>query len=197
MDGPISVPTTVWRGSEKKQGKQELSVKTTKRGGVRGAKRRRKKVKPNDILKFSIMGSNSAGLKSKLDSLVQNIQVFNNPSCITLQETKLRQCGTVKLNNYQIFEKVRSGQGGGLLTAINQNLNPVLIEAINQESEILVVQCQLGENKVRIMNGYGPQEDDQTAVRRTFWQSLEQEIVAANNSNCMVLIQMDANAKVG
>ena len=30
-----------------------------------------------------------------------------------------------------------------------------------------------------------------------FWQCLEQEIVAAKNSNCMIWIQMDANAKVG
>ena len=78
------------------------------------------------------MGSNSAGLKSKMESLIQNIKVFDNPSCITLQETKLRKCGTVKLNEYQVFEKVRSGLGGGLLTAINTNLNPVLIEAINR-----------------------------------------------------------------
>jgi hypothetical protein len=111
--------------------------------------------------------------------------------------TILRKCGTVKLNEYQVFEKVRSGLGGGLLTAINKNLNPVLIEAINEESEILVVQCQLGEHKVRIMNGYGPQEDDQTPIRLAFWQSLEQEIVAAKNLNCMVLVQMDANAKIG
>ena len=33
--------------------------------------------------------------------------------------------------------------------------------------------------------------------RLSFWQSLEQEIVAAKNLSCMVLLQMDANAKVG
>ena len=32
--------------------------------------------------------------------------------------------------------------------------------------------------------------------RLSFWQSLEQEIVAAKSSNCMVLLQMDANGKV-
>ena len=197
MDEPISIPRKFPGGSQKKptQGKPQLSVKATKRGGSRGVKRRRAKFK--NELKFSILGSNSAGLKAKTESLVQNIKVFNNPSCITLQETKMRHCGTLKLSGYQVFEKVRSGLGGGLFTAIDQNLNPVLIGAINEESEILVVQCQVGENKVRIINGYGPQEDDPTAARLTFWQSMEQEVVAAKNENCMVLIQMDANAKVG
>ena len=153
------------------------------------------KIKQN--FNFSIMGSNSAGLKSKIDSLLQNIKVFGYPSCITVQETKLRKSGTVKLDNYQVFEKIRTGMGGGLLTAVNQNLNPVLIEAVSEESEILVVQCQIGVHKVRIINGYGPQEDEPAANRLAFWQSLEQEIVSAKNSNCMVLVQMDANAKVG
>ena len=103
----------------------------------------------------------------------------------------------IKLKNYQVFEKIRSGFGGGLLTAVDINLDPVLIEAVNDENEILVVQCQVGEQKVRIINGYGPQEDDQLANRLSFWQTLEQEITAAKNSNCMVLVQMDANAKVG
>ena len=60
-----------------------------------------------------------------------------------------------------------------------------------------MVQCKIGIHKVRIINGYGTQEDDLATNRLTFWQSLEQEIVGAKNSKCMVLIQMDANAKVG
>ena len=141
-----SISSNVRGGSSKKQGKLHLPIKCTKRGVVRGAKKRRK-LKPNQV-KFSILGSNSAGLNSKIDSLVENISVFKYPSCITLQEIKLRKCGTVKLSEYQVFEKVRAGLGGGLLTAIDKNLNPVLIEAINDESVNLVVQCQLGENKV-------------------------------------------------
>ena len=63
--------------------------------------------------------------------------------------------------------------------------------------EILVVQCQISDRKIRIINGYGPQEDESTIKRLSFWQSLEQEIVAGKNENCMILVQMDANAKLG
>ena len=51
--------------------------------------------------------------------------------------------------------------------------------------------------KVRVKNGYGPQDDDQSANRLKFWLSLEQEIMAAKDANCCILVQLDANAKVG
>ena len=143
------------------------------------------------------MGTNSAGLKAKKDSFLNNIQVFNFPSCITIQETKLRNCGNFKLNNYQVFEKRRTGLGGGLLTAIDQNLDPVLIQSANDDCEVLVVQCQVGSQNIRIINGYGPQEDEPLNIRLTFWHAMEQEVVSAKNANCMVLIELDVNAKIG
>lgn len=82
--------------------------------------------------------------------------MFNYPSAITLQETKLRKPGSIKLNK-----------------------------------------CKIGQNKIRIINGYGPQEDDPLNTRVLFWSSLEQELVPAKNENCMVLIQVDGNAKLG
>ena len=164
-------------GSQKiNRGKPKTILKITKRGGARSKKNRVKKYDKN--VQFSIMGTNAAGLKTKKDSLVNNLKVFNNPSCITIQETKLRIKGSLKLNNYQVFEKLRPGLGGGLLTAIDQNLDPVLIESSNDECEILVVQCQVGGEKIRIINGYGPQEDENCNKRFTFWQALEQEIMA-------------------
>ena len=83
------------------------------------------------------------------------------------------------------------------MTAVDRSLEPVLIESVAEESEILTVQCKLGCSDIRIINGYGPQEDDPLIKRLAFWQSLEQEIATAKNSNCMTLIQMDGNAKLG
>ena len=148
-------------------------------------------------MKFSVLGTNAAGLKAKKDSLRENIKLFNLPSVITIQETKYRKYANFKLENYQIFEKNRIGFGGGLLTAINTSLEPVLIQAVNEEIEILVVQCSIGKCNVRIINCYGPQEDEPMDKKLTFWQTLQQEINAAKNVNSMILIQMDANAKLG
>ena len=92
-----------------------------------GRKSRNRERKNNRKIKFSLLGSNSNGIINKLDSLKYTIGVFK-PSIVTLQETKVRKLGSLKLKGYQIFENIRTGVGGGgLLTAVDQNLNPVLI----------------------------------------------------------------------
>ena len=61
-------------------------------------------------LKFSLLGNNSAGLKAKKDSLEAIIKIFNQPSCITLQETKLANNSNSQLENYQIFKQQKMVQ---------------------------------------------------------------------------------------
>ena len=118
-------------GGTQSLGKPMKILKVTKRGGVRSRNSRNKKKFKNE--KFSIMGTNAAGLKAKRDSLLSNIEFFNFPSCITIQESKLRNCGNFKLDKYQVFEKRREGGGGGLLTAIDHNLDPVLIQSEDED----------------------------------------------------------------
>ena len=67
---------------------------------------------------FSIWGNNANGLKAKMDSLKANIDYYKQPSCITIQESKLRNCNTIKIEGYKVFERNRIGLGGGLITAV-------------------------------------------------------------------------------
>ena len=145
-------------------------------------------------MKFSLIGTNANGLSGKLDSLNSAITFFNRPSCITVQETKLRS-KNLKIPGYQVFLKNRKGFGGGLLTAVEENLAPVLISS--SESEILVVQTKVGPLNIRIINGYGPQETESKQSILDFWQEVEKQIINARDENCCVIIQMDANAKLG
>ena len=123
--------------------------------------------------------------------------MFKNPSCVTLQETKLAKNATFLLEKYQVFQKNRNGWGGGLLTAVDPSLNPMLISSRNEDAETLTVQMQLHDRQLRVINGYGPQNDDTPQNKLNFWMGLEEEIIAAKSESCMILIQMDANAKVG
>ena len=176
--------------------KSQSNPKKSKRGGKRSESSRKKAA--NKKVNLSILGANSAGLKAKRDSVTHVIKSFNYPSCLTFQETKLRQRGSFQIRGYQVFEKIRTSTlGGGLLTAVNQNLNPFEIESQNEEAEILVVQFQLEEMKVRLFNAYGPQEDDTFEKRVIFWQALETEIATAKRENCLILLELDANAKLG
>ena len=147
--------------------------------------------------RFSILGNNANGLKAKIKSLKANIEFFKKPSCVTIQETKLRQGNLIKIEGYKIFEKNRTGFGGGVLTAIIEELEPVLISDGDEDNEILVVQAKVGKENIRVINAYAPQEDDDLQNIISFWHTLEKEIISAVDAGCFVLIQMDANAKVG
>ena len=149
------------------------------------------------ITKFTLFGNNANGVKAKRESLLNTLANYGNPSCVLIQETKLRFPGTFKIPGYQIFEKLRTGLGGGLLTAIDENLSPVLISTGSDEAEILVVQILVGKYKMRIINGYGPQENESRGKVLAFWQEFEEEIIQAKEEDCLVLIEMDANAKLG
>ena len=143
-----------------------------------------------------MLGSNSNGLKAKLDSLKNNINIFSRPSCVILQETKLFKSRNIVLPGYQIFQLNRAGRlGGGLLSAIDEALDPVLVNAGDDDAEILVVQIKVGHLDVRVFNAYGPQEDEKSLSLK-FWLCLEKEIMKAKQENCCILIEMDGNAKI-
>ena len=108
LDAPTKSSEPMGSNEKPKKGKQQTILKSNRRGGVRSKNNRMNK--QNKIMKFSIMGTNAAGLKAKKDSLLSNIEIYNFPSCITIQESKLRNCGNFKLDKYQVFENDVRGQ---------------------------------------------------------------------------------------
>ena len=118
-----------------------LNHKKTEHGKTKRGYNKRQSKSRNKTYKFSLMGCNANGIKAKIDSLENAIDFFNRPSCLTIQETKLR-CKSFNIPGYQTFLKNRNGLGGGLLTAIEANLSPVLVSS--PENEILVVQVKVG-----------------------------------------------------
>ena len=173
--------------------KESISKSKTKRGYGKKTERRNKTNKIN----LSIMGTNANGLKPKMESFYHNINKFK-PSICTIQETKHNKVGIFKIPGYQTFEKLRNKKGGGgLLTSVDEDLNPVLVSNCKDDIEILTVEAKLGDRKIRIINGYGPQEDDDVQDVLGFWQELEEEVIRGKDEGCFILIEMDANAKVG
>ena len=167
--------------------------KKTRRGY--GSKSKNKNNKEN--LELSIVGTNSAGLTSKKESLYSLINIIK-PSIITIQETKHTKIGNIKIPGYQNFERLRKGKsGGGLLTSIIDDLDPVLIDTADDDIEMMTVEVNIGTEKIRIVNGYGPQEHDDTNTILRFWQELEAVVIKAKDENRNIIIQMDANAKLG
>ena len=140
---------------------QKKSVKIKKTRTKRGYGQKNKRKNKTKMVNLSILGSNAAGLKSKLESFYNTLNKFR-PSICTIQETKNNKIGLIKLPGYQVFEKIRQNRGGGgLLTCVDVDLNPVLVSSCKDGAEILTVEISIENKKIRIINGYGPQEDDE------------------------------------
>ena len=146
--------------------------------------------------KMIFIGSNSAGLLNKVDSLKRNIKNFL-PGAIFIQESKAKRKNKIKLDDYVIFEKLRKESGGGgLLTAVHRNLDPVSVGDGNEDDEVLVVEANLQSKKVRLMNAYGPQMSNEVK-KKLFFNKLDEEVKSAKLSGAMVCLEMDANSKLG
>ena len=117
-------------GSAKGPGKcmgKMLSLRNTPKKKTRRGLNKREIKRRNTVFGFSIMGNNANGLGGKTDSLKNTLKIFK-PSCVTIQETKLRT-KKFEIPGYQVFLKNRQGLGGGLLTAVEENLAPVLVSS--------------------------------------------------------------------
>ena len=96
-----------------------------------------------------------------------------------------------------VFEAIRKAKGGGTLIASHISLNPKLIESYEDEFELLVVDLDLKEKKIRVISGYGPQENWTEDKRRPFFVALETEVEKAKLAGKPFIIKLDANAKLG
>ena len=214
LDGGFSPTTEEGKSIEKDESKPEeeleLSSKAQKsmkhvkhkskhnkivrRGG--DCKRKYMKSKCASIVK--IFSASCAGLKNgKLSSLNAEVRA-TNANIITLQETHYKQKGKIKLDkHFVVFEAIRSKKGGGTAIAIHEDLKPKLIQEYSEEFELLVVEIKTAEEPIRIVSGYGPQENWEEEKRRPFFLALETEIEKSELAGVSVIIELDANSKLG
>ena len=111
---------------------------------------------------------------------------------MSLQETKLYRKGQIKIQNFCVFENLRAqGEGGGLLTMVHENFEPVLIPSTGppkSTENILVVEAYLEKSRIRYINAYGVQENATLTDKTDFYSALDQEIENAKTNNCMVCL---------
>ena len=72
-----------------------------------------------------------------------------------------------------------------------------MIEEHSSEFELLVVEAKIGGRDVWIISGYGPQENWKVEDRIPFFAKLEEEISKAKLHGKEIIIEMDANSKLG
>ena len=76
-------------------------------------------------------------------------------------------------------------------------MESTLIREGIDKTEITSVLVIIGEIPVRIILGYGPQENAAIEKKQKFWEFLEQEISEAEILGQGVILQMDGNLHAG
>ena len=143
-----------------------------------------------------MFSTNAASLKSKL-KIFKNELKRSNAGIFTLQETHYSTKGRMALEGFEIFEAIRKGkQGGGTMIGVHKALSPVLITELNDPFELLVVEIKLGNREIRVMSGYGPQENWSPEQREPFFRAFEEEIIKAYLAGKSMLIEADFNSKL-
>ena len=144
----------------------------------------------------NIFSTNAAQLGGKIKSFRNELKE-TNAAVFTVQETHYASKGKIKVDNFEIFEAIRNKAKGGTAIGILKALKPFLIKEYSEEFELLVVQFMAGKKYIRIITGYGPQENRPETERMSFFLALEEEIVKAEMAGKAVIIELDANSKLG
>ena len=67
----------------------------------------------------------------------------------------------------------------------------------DDDLEILVIEVDISDVRVRCVGGYGPHENDGIEKKKAFWERLSNEVDDATDSEAGFLLQMDGNLWVG
>ena len=138
---------------------------------IKPKKKCRRGSKKKTNFNLVLFGVNCNGIKQKLDSL-GTILVDENPSVIFLQETHVTNVGQIKTTNsekYIWFELIRQEArlgGGGLAIGCLSDLKPIKTREGDDETECLTIEITVGECKLMVVNGYGPQLSDKIEEKK-------------------------------
>ena len=68
-----------------------------------------------------------------------------------LQESKSKKEGKIKIKGFIVFEKIREkNEGGGLLSIVHENLNPIQIS--DDHPEFLIIDINGSFGSIRTIN---------------------------------------------
>ena len=164
---------------------------------VRRGFNRKQHVTKQNTVGLKMFSTNGAGIVGgKIKSLIAEV-TSTNASLVTIQETHSKGKGKIQFCDMIVFEAIRKTKGGGTLIACKKELNPKLIEQYEDEFELLVVEIELKGRQIRVISGYGPQENWTEEKRMPFFLALETEVEKAVLAGKSVLFESDANSKLG
>ena len=83
------------------------------------------------------------------------------------------------------------------MMGVHVSLQPVLVSEYCDTFELIVVEIKASDRNIRVITGYGPQENVNLEIKMNFFSTLEEEVIKATNEGKSVIMMMDANSKLG
>ena len=116
-----------------------------------------------------------------------------------VQETKMKDVGKIKIDDYIIFEKLRNKRqnGGGLAIGCIPELKPIWVREGDDQVEALSIDIFVKNLKIRCCTGYGCQEGELIEKKHAFWEYMDNEVIEATKAGSGLVIQMDGNLWAG
>ena len=81
------------------------------------------------------------------------------------------------------------------MIGVHKSLKPVLINEYSETFELLVVEINAANRDIRVISGYGPQENWKECDKTPFFEALEEEVIKAELAGKSVIIEADFNSK--
>ena len=172
----------------------KYNVKKVKNFRQRG--RRKNKMYYRKEIRF--LGVNAAGIRSKLTSFKDTLNKLN-PGVFFIEETKMKDEGKMKFENYDVFELTRESKdgGGGLAIGCIKELQATWVRQGNDKVESLSVDIFLKNKKIRCCVAYGCQESDNIERKEAFWNYLSEEVSIADQEDAGFILHFDGNLWAG
>ena len=153
--------------------------------------------KKNAVHSLTMFLNNFAGLKGKMTSFTSELNTFK-AAIFTGQETHSTTKGLVKIKDFEIFEAIiENKERQGSIIGVHKALKPILIEEYSETFELIVIQITAANKNIKVISGKGPHENYSEQIRLPFFQALELEVVREELSGSSVLIELNANNKLG
>ena len=120
------------------------------------------------------------------------------PSVFFIEESKYKETGRLKIDNYIIFELNRqSRDGGGLALGCAKELQPVWLREGSSQVEAMSVEIYVKKMKIRCCIAYGPQENECVQNKEEFWKYIDEDVLQADASGSGFIMHFDGNLWAG
>ena len=144
--------------------------------------------------------NNVNGLSARADSVANILQTLK-PDIVVFCETKASNAFAANFLKNQCYEPVvkkrLSPNSGGIVIAVRGSWSRGFTDSTaSHHQSICSAMLKTGNQSLKIIAAYGPQETEKKEIRETFYEELAIEIGCGEEQDCVPIVLGDLNSKI-